>query len=141
MNAAVEAANAGTQGRGFAVVATEVRGLAARSADAAKQIKGLIEESVARVDNGCELANQAGKTMSEIVGSISRVTDVVGEITAASEEQSKGIAQVAQAVNQMDQTTQQNAALVEQMSAAALSLNEQAQELVNAVAVFQTETA
>ncbi|QEA13769.1 methyl-accepting chemotaxis protein [Comamonas flocculans] len=137
LNAAVEAARAGEQGRGFAVVAGEVRSLAGRSAEAAKEIKHLIQESVERVDQGSRLADQAGATMSEVVQSIQRVTDIVAEISAASTEQAGGVAQVGEAVTQMDQATQQNAALVEQMAAAAASLRGQAQQLVQAVSVFK----
>lgn len=137
LNAAVEAARAGEQGRGFAVVAGEVRSLAGRSAEAAKEIKALITASVERVGQGTALVDQAGATMDEVVASIRRVTDIMGEISAASTEQSAGVAQVGEAVSQMDQATQQNAALVEQMSAAATSLHNQAQELVQAVAVFK----
>ena len=137
LNAAVEAARAGEQGRGFAVVASEVRSLAGRSADAAKEIKSLINASVERVEQGTALVDQAGATMTEVVGSIRRVTDLMGEITAASVEQSQGVAQVGEAVTQMDQTTQQNAALVEEMAAAASSLKTQAQDLVGTVAVFK----
>jgi methyl-accepting chemotaxis protein len=137
LNAAVEAARAGEQGRGFAVVATEVRSLAGRSADAAKEIKKLIGDSVARVEQGSALVDQAGVTMNEVVGSIKRVTDIMGEISAASTEQSQGVSQVGEAVTQMDQVTQQNAALVEEMAAAASSLKSQAQELVATVAVFK----
>ncbi|MDH4448694.1 MAG: methyl-accepting chemotaxis protein [Acidovorax sp.] len=140
LNAAVEAARAGEQGRGFAVVATEVRSLAGRSAEAAKQIKTLISDSVERVGAGSALVDQAGATMAEVVGSIKRVTDLVGEISAASGEQSQGVAQVGEAVTQMDQATQQNAALVEEMAAAASSLNNQAQELVNTVSFFRLGT-
>ena len=136
LNAAVEAARAGEQGRGFAVVASEVRSLAGRSADAAREIKTLINASVERVEQGSTLVDQAGSTMTEIVGSIRRVTDTMGEISAASSEQSAGVAQVGEAITQMDQTTQQNAALVEQMAAAAGSLRSQAQELVGVVASF-----
>jgi len=136
LNAAVEAARAGEQGRGFAVVASEVRTLAIRSADAARQIKTLIDASVERVELGSDLVTQAGTTMTEIVSSIRRVTAIMGEISAASSEQSAGVAQIGEAVTQMDQTTQQNAALVEQSAAAADSLKEQAQRLVQAVAVF-----
>jgi methyl-accepting chemotaxis protein len=136
LNAAVEAARAGEHGRGFAVVATEVRTLAQRSAAAAKEIKTLIESSVSKVETGTKLVDQAGSTMEEIVTSIKRVTDIMGEIAAASEEQSKGIDQVGQAVTQMDEVTQQNAALVEQAAAAAQSLNDQAKKLHRAVSVF-----
>lgn len=137
LNAAVEAARAGEQGRGFAVVAGEVRTLAKRSADAAKEIKTLITTSVERVEQGTQLVDKAGTTMAEIVSAIRRVTDIMGEISAASSEQSQGVSQVGEAVTQMDQTTQQNAALVEQSAAAAGALRKQAQELVQAVAVFQ----
>ncbi len=136
LNAAVEAARAGEQGRGFAVVASEVRSLAGRSAEAAKEIKGLINASVERVEQGTVLVDQAGSTMEEVVTSIRRVTDIMGEISSASNEQSLGVSQVGEAVAQMDQTTQQNAALVEEMAAAASSLKSQAQELVQTVAVF-----
>ena len=137
LNAAVEAARAGEQGRGFAVVASEVRSLAGRSAEAAKEIKSLISASVERVEQGTVLVDQAGTTMQEVVSSIRRVTDIMGEISAASQEQSLGVAQVGEAVTSLDQTTQQNAALVEQMAAAASSLNSQAGELVQAVSVFK----
>ena len=137
LNAAVEAARAGEQGRGFAVVASEVRSLAGRSADAAKEIKSLISASVERVEQGTALVDEAGTTMAEVVGSIKRVTDIMGEISAASNEQSLGVAQVGEAVTQMDQATQQNAALVEEMAAAASSLKAQAQDLVQVVAVFK----
>ena len=137
LNAAVEAARAGDQGRGFAVVASEVRSLAQRSAQAAKEIKTLISVSVERVAQGTAQVASAGQTMEEIVGAIKRVTEIVAEISAASAEQSSGVAQVGQAVSQMDQTTQQNAALVEQSAAAADSLRQQAQQLVQAVAVFK----
>jgi methyl-accepting chemotaxis protein len=137
LNAAVEAARAGEQGRGFAVVAGEVRTLAQRSAEAAREIKGLIEASVERTAQGSALVDQAGSTMNEIVNAVRRVSDIVGEICAASAEQSAGVAQVGEAVTQMDQTTQQNAALVEQSAAAAESLRQQAQQLVSTVAVFK----
>jgi len=137
LNAAVEAARAGEQGRGFAVVATEVRSLAGRSADAAKEIKGLITASLERVEQGTILVDQAGHTMTEVVSSIKRVTDIMGEISAASAEQSAGVAQVGEAITQMDQATQQNAALVEESAAAAESLKGQAQQLVGVVAVFK----
>jgi methyl-accepting chemotaxis protein-2 (aspartate sensor receptor) len=137
LNAAVEAARAGEQGRGFAVVAGEVRNLAQRSAEAAKEIKGLIGASVDRVDAGSRLVAEAGQTMSEVVGSIQRVTDIVGEISAAAGEQSDGIGQVNVAVNQLDQMTQQNAALVEQSAAAAQSLKDQAARLAQVVGTFR----
>ncbi|KWV14163.1 methyl-accepting chemotaxis protein [Xanthomonas translucens] len=140
LNAAVEAARAGEQGRGFAVVASEVRTLAQRSAGAAKEIKGLIDTSVSQVADGSVLVRKAGQTMSEIVSSVQRVTDIMGEISAASQEQYAGIEQVNQTVNQMDETTQQNAALVEEASAAARSMEEQAGQLTGAVAVFKIET-
>nr|MBH1360452.1 HAMP domain-containing protein [Stenotrophomonas maltophilia] len=138
LNAAVEAARAGEQGRGFAVVASEVRTLAQRSAGAAKEIKGLIEDSVGKVADGSALVRQAGTTMGEIVASVQRVTDIMADISAASQEQSSGIEQVNQAVVQMDETTQQNAALVEEASAAARSMEEQANLLAEAVSVFRT---
>ena len=137
LNAAVEAARAGEQGRGFAVVASEVRSLAGRSAEAAKEIKVLITTSVERVEHGTALVDRAGSTMTEVVGSIRRVTDIMGEISAASSEQSAGVSQVGEAVTQMDQVTQQNAALVEEIAAAASSLKAQAQQLVQTVAVFK----
>ena len=137
LNAAVEAARAGEQGRGFAVVASEVRSLAGRSADAAKEIKSLINASVERVEKGTALVGQAGVTMTEVVSSIRRVTDIMGEISAASNEQASGVAQVGEAVTQMDRVTQQNAALVEEMAAAASSLKSQAEDLVGTVAVFK----
>ncbi len=136
LNAAVEAARAGEQGRGFAVVASEVRSLAGRSAEAAKEIKSLISASVERVERGTALVDQAGSTMTEVVGSIRRVTDLMGEISAANSEQSLGVSQVGEAVTQMDQVTQQNAALVEEMAAAAKSLQSQAEGLVRTVSVF-----
>ena len=137
LNAAVEAARAGEQGRGFAVVASEVRSLAGRSAEAAREIKDLIGTSVERVEHGTALVDKAGATMVDVVASIRRVTDIMGEISSASNEQSLGVAQVGEAVTQMDHATQQNAALVEQMAAAASSLKSQAGELVQAVAVFK----
>jgi len=136
LNAAVEAARAGDQGRGFAVVASEVRALAGRSAEAAKEIKSLINASVERVEQGTLLVDQAGTTMTEVVGSIRRVSDLVGEISSASNEQSLGVAQIGEAITQMDTSTQQNAALVEQMAAAANSLSSQSNDLVQTVAVF-----
>ncbi len=138
LNAAVEAARAGEQGRGFAVVATEVRNLAQRSANAAREIKTLIDDSVDKVGVGSKLVNQAGETMTEVVGSIRRVTDIMAEITAATREQIDGIEQINQAVTQMDQVTQQNAALVEEAAAAAESMQDQAAKLVQVVSVFRT---
>ena len=140
LNAAVEAARAGEQGRGFAVVASEVRSLAGRSADAAKEIKSLINASVERVQQGTLLVDEAGTTMSDVVGSIRRVSDLVGEISSASAEQAANVAQVGEAVSHMDQATQQNAALVEEMAASASSLKAQAGDLVGAVAVFKLGT-
>jgi len=137
LNAAVEAARAGEQGRGFAVVASEVRSLAQRSAEAAREIKTLIGASVEKVESGSRLVQNAGLTMDEIVGSVQRVSDIIGDITAAAAEQSDGIGEVNIAINQLDQMTQQNAALVEESAAAAESLREQAQRLADAVAVFK----
>src|SRR5471032_869535 len=139
LNAAVEAARAGEDGRGFAVVAGEVRSLAQRSSAAAKEIKELIDTSVERVQSGSALVDEAGRTMTEIIGAVQRVTDIMGEIAAASEEQSGGIEQVARAVTQMDEVTQQNAALVEEAAAAAQSLEDQAGALKAAVSVFQLD--
>ncbi|EYC51988.1 chemotaxis protein [Hylemonella gracilis str. Niagara R] len=139
LNAAVEAARAGEQGRGFAVVASEVRALAGRSAEAAKEIKGLITDSVQRVEQGTALADKAGGTMTDVVASIQRVSAIMAEISEASSEQTAGVTQVGEAVANMDQTTQQNAALVEEMATAASNLKTQAQELVDLVAVFQVE--
>jgi len=137
LNAAVEAARAGEQGRGFAVVASEVRSLAKRSADAAKEIKSLIGASVSKVEQGCSQVDQTGQTMREIVAAISRVSAIVGEISSASVEQSAGVSQVSEAVTQMDKATQQNAALVQQSASAAEALKQQAQQLVQAVAIFR----
>jgi methyl-accepting chemotaxis protein len=139
LNAAVEAARAGEQGRGFAVVASEVRNLAQRSAAAAKEIKGLIGDSVEKVGVGSRLVDEAGHTMGEIVASVKRVADIMGEITAASEAQSAGIGEVGQAINQMDEMTQQNSALVEEAAAAAESLEEQADQLRQALTVFKLD--
>ncbi|MBD9534415.1 MCP four helix bundle domain-containing protein [Stenotrophomonas sp. STM01] len=139
LNAAVEAARAGEQGRGFAVVASEVRTLAQRSAGAAKEIKGLIDDSVGKVSDGSALVRKAGTTMGEIVASVQRVTDIMAEISAASQEQSAGIEQVNQTVTQMDETTQQNAALVEEATAAARSMEEQAGHLATVVSVFRLD--
>ena len=139
LNAAVEAARAGEQGRGFAVVAGEVRNLASRSAQAAKEIKGLIEESVNRVQQGSKLVNNAAATMIDIVSSVTRVNDIMGEIASASEERQRGIEQVAQAVSQMDQVTQQNASLVEEAAVATEQLANQADHLSSRVAVFTLE--
>jgi methyl-accepting chemotaxis protein len=139
LNAAVEAARAGEQGRGFAVVASEVRSLAGRSAEAAREIKALIGTSVDKVESGTQLVTRAGDTMQEIVQSVRRVVDVINEITAASSEQSGGIADVNHAIANLDQMTQQNAALVEESAAAAESLRDQAAQLAQAVSVFKVE--
>jgi len=140
LNAAVEAARAGEQGRGFAVVASEVRSLAQRSAGAAKEIKSLIEESVTNVDNGYQLMQETGSTMDGVIESIRKVSDVVAEMTSAGREQASGIQQISEAIVQIDQTTQQNAALVEQAAAAANTLKDQAQRLQQAVSVFSLTT-
>ena len=139
LNAAVEAARAGDQGRGFAVVASEVRALAGRSAEAAREIKSLIGASVARVEQGSSLVDQAGATMNEVVAAIQQVSSIVGEISSASAQQNSGVTQVGQAIQQIDQATQQNAALVEEMAAAAASLKGQALELVQATSVFKLQ--
>lgn len=136
LNAAVEAARAGEQGRGFAVVASEVRSLAGRSAEAAREIKRLIAASVEKVEGGTRVVADAGQTMQEIVGSVQRVSDIISEITGATSEQSEGLGLVNQSVNQLDQMTQQNAALVEESAAAAESLRVQAQQLKQVVAIF-----
>jgi methyl-accepting chemotaxis protein len=138
LNAAVEAARAGERGRGFAVVASEVRSLAQRSSTAAKEIKDLIETSGGRVEAGTELVDQAGKAMQKVSPAIQRVTDIMGEIAAASHEQRRGIEQVNQAITRMDEVTQRNAALIEEATAAAGSLEDQAENLHRAVAVFRT---
>jgi methyl-accepting chemotaxis protein len=141
LNAAVEAARAGEQGRGFAVVASEVRSLAQRSAAAAKEIKTLIGDSVEKVDVGAKLVDQAGATMQEVVTSVKRVTDIIGEFSVASQEQTSGIDQINQAIIQMDNVTQQNAALVEQAAAAAQSMQEQAANLSRVVSVFKLDAS
>ncbi|HJV84563.1 MAG TPA: methyl-accepting chemotaxis protein, partial [Noviherbaspirillum sp.] len=140
-NAAVEAARAGEQGRGFAVVAAEVRNLAQRSAGAAKEIKALIGDSVEKVDAGSKLVDEAGKTMDEIVTSVKHVADIMGEISAASQEQSSGIEEINRAIAEMDEMTQQNASLVEQAAAAAGSMQDQSSKLEQAVAVFKLDAA
>ncbi|CAH0350870.1 Methyl-accepting chemotaxis protein I [Aquabacterium sp. CECT 9606] len=139
LNAAVEAARAGEQGRGFAVVASEVRSLAQRSAEAAREIKALISTSVDKVENGARLVQDAGATMDELVASVNRVSDMIGEISAASHEQSGGLNQVNGAISQLDQMTQQNAALVEQSAAAAESLQDQAVKLTDVVSTFRLD--
>lgn len=139
LNAAVEAARAGEQGRGFAVVASEVRSLAQRSADAAREIKSLIAANVERVEAGTAQVDRAGSTMQEVVSSIRRVTDIMGEISTASREQSLGVEQVGEAVSSLDQTTQQNAALVEQIAASAAGLKSQADNLVRIVSAFKVD--
>jgi methyl-accepting chemotaxis protein len=141
LNAAVEAARAGEQGRGFAVVAGEVRNLAQRSAQAAREIKNMINDSVSKVDAGSRLVNTAGASMGEIVNQVKRVTDLIAEITSAANEQASGIGQVNEAITQMDQVTQQNAALVEESAAAAASLKDQAGRLAETVSVFKLEAA
>jgi methyl-accepting chemotaxis protein len=141
LNAAVEAARAGEQGRGFAVVASEVRNLAQRSSAAAKEIKDLINDSVAKVDDGSRLVDQAGATMEEIVGSVRRVTDIIGEITAATQEQTAGLGRINEAVGQMDAVTQQNASLVEEAAAASASMQDQAAQLAGVVSQFKLDAS
>ena len=141
LNAAVEAARAGEQGRGFAVVASEVRTLAQRPAAAAREIKGLISDSVQEVESGSALVQQAGATMSEVVDSVRRVTDIISEIMSASQEQSLGIEQVNRAIGQMEGVTQQNAALVEEAAAASVSMDEEANRLAALVSVFKVGQA
>jgi aerotaxis receptor len=137
LNAAVEAARAGEQGRGFAVVAAEVRGLAQRTLDAAKEIKGLIAESSSKVERGSELVHSTGQTMASVVGAVEQVNALIGDITHATQEQSSGIAQINQAVGQLDSVTQQNSAMVEELAAAASSLQAQAEVMHEAVRVFR----
>jgi methyl-accepting chemotaxis protein len=141
LNAAVEAARAGEQGRGFAVVASEVRTLASRSAESAREIKGLIKDSVGKVDNGSQLVDESGRTLGEIVSSVKRMTDLIAEITAASREQATGVEEVNRAVTQMDQVTTQNASLVDEASSAATALSGQATTLAELIAFFDLGAA